>query len=187
MLEKAKINKPLAYAILGQSISDEANIGVDSIKICLVSKEEAKFLWDIGNAWGLVNVFRRFNYPEGKYREWGFTIKAEKRKEIYKTIGPMPNLDKDVAFRHLVKRNIKGGNKRAHGQTKNEIIRILRDKGPLTARSIMYELDIGYGALKTHLKELSLRKNIKIIGKNTADFRHSHRRQANLWGINIKV
>lgn len=184
LLEKALADKLLAYSIIGQSISDEATIGTDTVKICLVSKEEAKFLWDIGNAWGLVNNFRKFNGPGGKYREWGFTIRAEKRRELYEEIRPMPNPDKDRAFRHLASRNVAGGNKKAHGRTKSEIVETLRRRGPLTAREIMYELDLGYGALKTHLRDLRVRKVVTIVGKNTMDIRHSHRRQANLWGIN---
>jgi len=185
MLEKAKSNKELALAIIGQAISDEADIGVVGIKISLVSKEEAKFLWEIADKWEWANKFKRFKDTEGLYDKWGFTIKSEKREEIYDGIGPIPNPEKDRAFKHLVKHQgiIK---KTKHNVTKNKILQVLKAKGPIIARTLMYGVDISYSALKEHLNDLRKNDVVVVVGKNVNDIKHAHRRQANLWFLKEK-
>nr|MBA4404766.1 hypothetical protein [Nanoarchaeum sp.] len=182
LMKKAMKNKEIALAIIGQAIMDEADIGLAGIKINLVSKSEAKNLWTIANRWNWVNKFRRFVDGEHRFDEWGFSFKADKIKEIYDSIKPLPNKDKDVAFRHLVKHQGKI-TKTKHGLTKNKILCTLSRDGPMTRRELMYKVDIGYSTLKQHLLDLKRNNLVCICGKNTRDVRHSHRRQADLWSI----
>ncbi len=182
MLKKAKKNKEIALAIIGQAIMDEADIGLAQIKINFVSKTEAEFLWNIANRWGWTNKFRRFVDTKHKYDEWGFTFKADKIKEIYNSIEPLPNEDKDTAFRHLVKHQGKVPRTK-HGLTKNKILEVLARNGPMTRRELMYKVDIGYSTLRRHLSDLKNNGLVGICGKNTNDVRHSHRRQADLWNV----
>jgi len=182
MLKKAKKNKEIALVIIGQAIVDEANIGLTQIKINFVSKSEAKFLWEIANKWGWANRFRRFRDNKRKYDKWGFTFKASKLKEIYNFIGPLPNEDKDIAFRHLVKHQGKIP-KTKHGLTKKRILETLSKNGPMTRRDLMYRIDIGYSTLKGHLLDLKKKGFVDVCGKNLNDVRHSHRRQADLWTV----
>lgn len=183
IIKKAKRNKKLALAIIGQAILDEADIGLCSITISYVSKETAKYLWDIANYWKLANKFRKFKDAEGRYDKWGFSIKAEKRKEIYNAIKPLPDPDRDRAFRHLIGRNLEGEPLKSRGQSKMQIILELLHNGPMTTRNIMYNVGIGYATLKGHLRDLKSIGLVKITGKNIDDLRHKNMRQANLWGI----
>jgi len=182
LLEKAIKNKEIAIAIIGQTIMDEADIGLANVKINLVSKTEAKNLWIIANKWKWVNKFRRFIDGEHKFDEWGFTFKSDKIREIYNSIGPLPNKDKDIAFRHLVKHQGKIP-KTKHGLTKNKILFNLSKYGPMTRRELMYKVDIGYSTLKQHLLDLKKNDLVYVCGKNVNDVRHSHRRQADIWSI----
>jgi len=182
MLKKALKNKELAVAIVGQAISDEADVGLTQVKISLVSKEEAIFIWRIASKWKWANKFRRFADTEHKYDEWGFTLKSEKLKEIYDKIKPLPNKDKNIAFLHLIKHQGKIP-KSGHGKTKLKILKVLIEYGPMTRRNLMYEVDIGYSTLKEHIQDLRDDDIVKIVGKNIDDVRHSHRRQADLWDI----
>src|SRR4030065_2622057 len=99
--ELALKSKDVAYAIIGQAIIDEGDIGQTSVTVAYYSESMARYLWEIADRWGLANPLRHKRKMSGA-RGWSFTIKAHKRKELYDFIGPLPDKKKDFAFNHLL-------------------------------------------------------------------------------------
>ena len=97
-------NKQIAVAVLGQALLDEGGIGAQSITIFYTNKGEADQLWRIANSLGYANSFRKKKHRN--HYQYGFSIKASKRKELCDQIGPLPNPVKDGIFRHLADRRL---------------------------------------------------------------------------------
>ncbi len=177
--ELAMKNEDVAYALIGQAILDEAKIGPDTIRISYYSEEEARYLWEVGKRWNLVNDLRT-EKAHGTQR-WVFTIKANARRRLYETIGPLPNSAKDKAFRHLIGRNPKGGNwKYRRGEAKKAILNVLGT--PKTIRQICESTDLGSSSVRKHLRELERKGKVRKIGKNVKATRKNYR-LAELWLI----
>jgi DNA-binding transcriptional ArsR family regulator len=175
--ELAMKNEEIAYAVIGQAILDEAKIGPEAIRISYYSAEEASYLWEVGRCWNLVNDLRTEKAHGAK--RWVFTIKANARQRLYKAIGPLPNPSKDRAFRHLIARNIKGGNwQYCKGEAKKAILDMLRT--PKTVREICECINLGSSSVRKHLKSLEKEGKIRKVGKNINAIRKNYR-LAELW------
>ena len=57
MKKLAMEDENIAYALIGQAVLDEAKIGPDMIRISY-SEEEARYLWEVGKRWNLINDLR---------------------------------------------------------------------------------------------------------------------------------
>ena len=104
ILQLALSNKQIAVAVLGQALLDEGGIGSQSITIFYTSKGEAEHLWKIADSLGYANVFRKKKHRN--HYQFGFSIIASKRRELYDQISPLPNPVKDQVFRHLAGRKL---------------------------------------------------------------------------------
>ena len=113
ILELALNNSQIAVAVLGQALLDEGGIGSQSITVFYTNKGEAEQLWKIANSLGYANPLSKKKHRN--HYQYGFSIKATKRKELYEQIGPLPNVTKDRIFLHLAKRG--GKTVRAKGDT----------------------------------------------------------------------
>jgi hypothetical protein len=91
---------------------------------------------------------------------WWFTIRAEKRKDLYDAIGPIPDERKDRAFRHLLGSQPSGRNKYRRGEAEQLILRMLRKEGPMTRRELMYRLGTCGSSVGEHL--LSLKRTGRV-------------------------
>jgi len=177
MKELARGNENIAYALVGQAILDEAKIGLDTIRISYYSEGEARYLWEVGRRWNLVNDLRT-EKAHGAER-WVFTIKASARGRLYDAIGPLPNSAKDRAFKHLVARDPRGGNwKYDKGEAKKAILSALRT--PKTVRQICEHTNLGSSSVRKHLKDLETKGKVRKIGKNVNAIRKNYR-LAELW------
>src|SRR5512136_2532279 len=93
ILQLALSNKQVAVAVLGQALLDEGGIGAQSITVFYTNKGEAEHLWAIAASLGYANALRKKKHRD--HYQYGFSIKASKRKELYLQIGPLPNPVKD--------------------------------------------------------------------------------------------
>lgn len=114
LLELALHDRHIAVAVLGQALLDEGGIGSQSITIFYTNKGEAQQLWRIADSLGYANAFRR-KWHRNHY-QYGFSIKASKRRDLYRQIGPLPNPAKDKIFLHLSNRG--GRTVRINGETR---------------------------------------------------------------------
>ncbi|MFQ6065183.1 MAG: hypothetical protein ACE5L6_06880 [Candidatus Bathyarchaeia archaeon] len=163
MKKLAMENEDIAYALIGQAILDEAKIGPDMIRISYYSEEEARYLWNVGKRWNLVNDLRTEKAHGAK--RWVFTIKAGSRQKLYGMIGPLPNPEKDRAFKHLIARNPKGGMwKYKRGKAKRVILSLL--KTPKTVRELCIESGLGGSSGGRHLRDLERAGKVRKVGKN---------------------
>jgi DNA-binding transcriptional ArsR family regulator len=178
ILTLALSDKQIAVTVLGQALLDEGGIGSQSITIFYTNRGEAEQLWKIADSLGYANVFRRKKHRN--HFHYGFSIKASKRKELYEKIGPLPNLVKDIVFRHLATRQM-GKSVRCRGETRTLILESLA-REPKTVLQLMLELNTSASTMRRHLKELNRRGLVKIVGKNTVAFQKSLR-TAHLWGL----
>ena len=178
VMQRALKDKAVAMAIIGQAIIDEGAIGVDgSITVSYTSYENAYNLWKIANAWGLVHPLRKKLYKT--HTKWVVAFKAEKREEIYKYIGPLPDPRKNKMFRHIL-RNPRGRiHKGGKGEVQRKILELLKRK-PLTIREISYALDLSGSTVRKHLKKLAERGKVTIIGVNKNSL-NKNQRTAHLW------
>jgi len=175
--EQAMKNENLTHAIVGQAILDEAKIGPDMIRISYYSEEEARYLWEVGKRWNLVNDLRMEEAHGAK--RWVFTIKASARQRLYEAIGPLPNPSKDRAFRHLVARDSKGGNwKYSKGEAKKAILSVL--SLPTTVREVCEKTNLGSSSVRKHLRSLEKEGKVRRVGKNVNAIRKNYR-LAELW------
>ncbi|MCJ2514059.1 MAG: hypothetical protein LN408_06445, partial [Candidatus Thermoplasmatota archaeon] len=102
ILKMAKNNKDAAMAIIVQAIIDEGAIGADgTINITYTSKKNAVYLWEIADTWNLVHPIRTKKYVT--HTKWCISFRAEKREEIYKLVGPLPDPKHDKMFRHILR------------------------------------------------------------------------------------
>jgi predicted HTH transcriptional regulator len=175
ILKLALEDRKIAVAVLGQALLDEGGIGAQSITIFYTSKSEAIHLWKIANSLGYANAFRKKKHRN--HYNYGFSIKASKRKELYNQIGPLPNPTKDRVFRHLANRQIE--HVRGRGLTKNQILQSL-STNPKTVLQLMLELNTSASTMRRHLAELRRQDLVKIAGKNKRAFQKSLR-TADLW------
>ena len=174
----AKKNKDVAMALIVQAIIDEGAIGADgTITISYTSKENAFYLWDIANTWKLVHPLRKKKYIS--HTKWIVSFQAEKRKEIYANVGPLPDPMHDKMFRHILRRHKGGSHKGKRGETKREIYENLKNKN-MTIREISYALDISSSTVKSHLKKLKEEGRIFIVGVNK-DCIKKNQRIAQIW------
>jgi len=177
MKKLAMENEDIAYALIGQAILDEAKIGPDMIRISYYSEEEARYLWNVGKRWDLVNDLRT-EKAHGA-RRWVFTIKAGSRQKLYEMIGALPNPEKDRAFRHLVARNPKGGIwKYKRGEAKRVILSLLRTQK--TVRELCMESGLGGNSVRRHLRDLEKVGKVRKSGKNVKAEKKNYR-LAELW------
>ena len=178
--EKVKKDKNIAMAIVIQAIIDEGAIGADgSIVITYTSKNNAIYLWDIANAWDLVHPLRTKKYIT--HTKWCVSFKAEKRKEIYDFVGPLPDQRQDKMFRHVL-RHYKGGIQKGNrGETKLKIMKLLKNKA-MTVRDISYALDLSASTIRTHLKKLKKEEKVFIIGFNK-NSPNKNQRTAEIWAL----
>ena len=154
--ELALKSKDVAYAIIGQAIIDEGDIGQTSVTVAYYSESMAPYLWEIADRWGLANPLRHKRKMSGA-RVWSFTIKAHKRKELYDFIGPLPDKKKDFAFNHLLIPQPSGKHKYRRKEAKKLILEALQKGRPLTRRELMYELGIRGSTVGRHLLQLQKR------------------------------
>jgi len=177
MKELAMENEDIAYALVGQAILDEGKIGPDMIRISYYSEGEARYLWEVGRRWNLVNDLRTEKAHGAK--RWVFTIKASARRRLYEAIGPLPNSANDRAFKHLVAREPKGGNwKYSRGEAKKAILSTLMT--PRTVREICEHVNLGSSSVRKHLRDLEKEGKVRKAGKNVNAIRKNYR-LAELW------
>lgn len=176
LVKRALSNKQIAITILGQAILDEGGIGASGITIFYTNEGEAKQLWTIANSLGYANPFRKKKHRN--HYHYGFSIKAEKIREFYDEVGPLPNPTKDQVFQHLAKRrpNI---HIRARGETRKLILQSLQEK-PKTVLQLMLELNISSSTVRKQLRDLYTQGLVEICGKQQDAFQRS-RRTAHLW------
>jgi hypothetical protein len=177
ILELALTNREIAAVVLGQALLDEGGIGSQSITIFYTNKGEAEQLWKIADSLGYANALRKKKHRD--HYQYGFSIKASKRKELYGQIGPLPNPIKDKVFLHLASRQ--GKSVRAEGETRKLIVQSLKIK-PKTVLELMLELDTNASTMRRHLKQLQATELVEIIGKDRGAFQKSLR-TANLWKV----
>lgn len=176
ILKLALNNKKIAVAVLGQALLDEGGIGAQSITVFYTSESEALHLWKIANSLGYANAFRKKKHRN--HYNYGFSIKASKRKELYSKIGPLPNPKKDRVFRHLSDRRL-GKSMRGRGETRNLILQSLATE-PKTVLQLMLELNTSASTMRKHLRELCQKERVRVVGKDKGAFQKSLR-TANLW------
>lgn len=177
MKKLALEDEGIAYALIGQAILDEAKIGPDMIRISYYSEEEARYLWEVGKRWNLVNDLRTEKAHGAK--RWVFTIKASARRRLYEAIGPLPNSAKDKAFKHLVAREPKGGNwKYSRGEAKKAILSTLTM--PRRVREICERTNLSSSSVRKHLRNLEKEGKVRKAGKNVNAIRKNVR-LAELW------
>jgi hypothetical protein len=179
ILEISLKNGEIAVAVLGQALLDEGGIGAQGITIFYTSKYEALHLWKIADSLGYANVFRKKKHRD--HYNYGFSIKASKRKELYDQIGPLPNPTKEIIFRHLSNRQ--NNSRRKRGLTKNQVLLAISTT-PKTVLQLMLELDVSASAIRKHLRQLQRQNLVRIIGKDKTAFQKSLR-TANLWSSKI--
>jgi|WetSurMetagenome_2_1015567.scaffolds.fasta_scaffold651557_2 hypothetical protein len=175
ILELALRDVHVAIAVLGQAILDEGGIGSQSITIFYTNKGEAEQLWKIADSLGYANELRRKKHRN--HYQYGFSIKAAKRNELYNQIGPLPNPVKDKIFSHLANRGRKSI--RAKGETRKLVLQSLKSE-PKTVLELMLELNTNASTMRRHLKRLQAQGLIKTAGKDSGAFQKSLR-TANLW------
>jgi len=176
ILRLALNDKRIAVAVLGQALLDEGGIGAQSITVFYTSKSEAVHLWKIADSLGYANAFGKKKHRN--HYNYGFSIKASKRKELYSQIGPLPNPAKDKVFRHLANRCL-GKNLRGRGETRTLILQSLV-KDPKTVLQLMLDTNTSASTVRRHLSNLRNKDFVKIIGKDKGAFQKSLR-TADLW------
>jgi DNA-binding transcriptional ArsR family regulator len=177
-LQKALNDENLAYAILGQAILDEGSIQTDKLEIFYNDRSTAYFLYKIAKRWGFADNFRVKH--ANKQIKYGFTIKATVRAKLYEKIAPLPDKDRDIAFKFLV-RDLKGWQTNARAKPRSRIIQSLT-QSPKTVREICYELNRSSSTVRIHLKELKSKGMVTILGKNT-NSRRGKRKCAFIWAL----
>ena len=182
-LPKAKrlayASKEIAYAIIGQAILDEGDIGQTSVTIAYYTESMARYLWEIANSWELANPLRVKTRKNGA-KVWSFTIKAGKRTDLYDVIGPLPDEKKDHAFRHLMIAQPSGKHKYRRGEAKHLISQMLQKEGPMTRRELMYRLGIRGSTVCAHLLEL---KKEGMVTDTTCANGFGRKQSSKLWKI----
>ena len=178
ILAIAKANKDVAAAIIVQAIIDEGAIGADgSITITYTSKENAMYLWEIAHAWNFVHPLRKKEYSN--HTKWCVSFRADKRKELYELVGPLPDPRHDKMFRHILRNHHGGPHKNGRGESERMILEVLRKK-PTTVRQIAYDLDLSASSVRKHLRTLRKNKKIIVSGCDKKAI-HKNQRTAEIW------
>ena len=169
-------------ALIVQAIIDEGAIGADgSINITYTSKKNAIYLWEIANAWHLVHPMRTKHYVT--HTKWCISFRAEKRKEMYKLFGPLPDPRQDKMFRHILRNHTGGVHKAKRGETKRKLLNLLKNKS-MTVREISYSLDISASTARTHLRNLKKDGEIFVEGYDKKS-PNKNQRTAQIWAFSI--
>ena len=180
--ELAKKNKNIAMEIIVQAIIDEGAICADgTINITYTSEKNATYLWEIANAWDLVHPLRTKNYTT--HTKWCISFRAERREEIYKLVGPLPDPKYDKMFCHILRKYKGGLHKRGRGETQSKISGLLK-KNDMTVREIAYALDVSASTVRSHLKRLKKENKVVVRGLN----KHSpykNMRTAQIWAFSM--
>ena len=171
--------KEVAYAIIGQAILDEGDVGQTSIWIAYYSEDMARYLWEIADRWELANSLHVKVRKNGA-RVWSFTIKAPKRSDLYDVIGPLPDKRKDRAFRHLLIPQPSGKHKYRRGEAKRLILQKLQRNGPMTRRELMYELRIRGSTVARHLLQLKKKGSLE---ETMSGARFGRKQSSKLWRL----
>lgn len=178
----AKKNKDIAMAIINQAIIDEGAIGADgSITITYTSKENAVYLWDIANAWDFVHPLRIKKYPN--HTKWCISFRAEKRKELYSMVGPLPDPRHDKMFQHILRDHTGGPHKAERGITEKRVLELLK-KRTQTVRQIAYALDLSASSVRKHLRNLQKKKLVQVHGYDKQAI-YKNQRTAEIWIYSI--
>jgi len=182
ILKLAKKNEDIAIAIIIQAIIDEGAIGADgSIKVTYTSEKNAIYLWEIANAWDLVHPMQIKKYKT--HTKWCISFKAEKRKQTYKLVGPLPDPRQDRMFRHILRKYKGGLHKGKRGETRKKISELLKNKA-MTVRDIAYALDISASTVRKHLKKLKKDGEIFMSGYNKKS-PYKNQRTAQIWAFSM--
>ena len=182
ILELAKENKDIAMAIVIQSIIDEGAIGADgSINVTYTSKKNAMYLWEIADNWNLVHPLRTKVYDT--HTKWCISFRAEKRKEIYKAVGPLPDPKYDKMFRHILREHKGGPHKGRRGEMKNRVLELLKTNS-MTVRDISYALDLSASTVRKHLRTLKEDGKVFINGCNK-NSPSKNMRTAQIWSYSM--
>jgi len=178
ILAIAKENKDIAAAIIVQAIIDEGAIGADgSITITYTSKENAVYLWEIAHAWDFVHPLRKKEYSN--HTKWCVSFRADKRKELYELVGPLPDPRHDKMFRHILRNHNGGPHKNGRGESERMVLDVLRKK-PTTVRQISYDLDLSASSVRKHLRTLRKNKKVIVSGYDKKAL-HKNQRTAEIW------
>jgi DNA-binding transcriptional ArsR family regulator len=178
ILAIAKVNKDVAAAIIVQAIIDEGAIGADgSITITYTSKENAMYLWEIAHAWDFVHPLRKKEYSN--HTKWCVSFRADKRKELYELVGPLPDPRHDKMFRHILRNHHGGPHKNGRGESERMVLDVLRKK-PTTVRQIAYDLDLSASSVRKHLRTLRKNKKVIVSGCDKKAI-HKNQRTAEIW------
>ena len=182
ILKMAKNNKDVAMAIIVQAIIDEGAIGADgTINITYTRQENAVYLWEIADAWDLVHPMRTKKYIT--HTKWCISFRAEKRKEIYKSVGPLPDPRHDRMFRHILRNNRGGAHKGKRGETQRKILEMMKKRN-MTVRDIAYSLDLSASTVRTHLRSLRNDGSVLVTGYNKKS-PHKNQRIAQIWACSM--
>jgi len=178
----AKKNKDVAMAIIIQAIIDEGAIGADgSINVTYTSKKNALYLWEIAKAWNLVHPLRNKIYST--HTKWCISFRAERRKEIYESVGSLPDPKYDKMFRHILRRYKGGPHKGKKGEMRNKVLEVLKTKD-MTVRDISYALDLSASTVRKHLRKLEGDNKVFVIGYNK-DSPSKNMRTAQIWSYSM--
>ena len=180
ILESARNNKNIAMAIINQAIIDEGAIGADgTITITYTSRNNAYYLWNIAHAWNLVHPMRIKQYSN--HIKWCISFKAENRKDIYNSVGSLPDPRQDKMFRHILRRCTGGPHKGKRGETRKKVLGLLKQKD-MTVRDIAYALDISASTVRTHLRHLRDEGKVLVLGLNKKS-PFKNQRTAEIWSL----
>lgn len=117
------------------------------------SREFVNFIFDVCKKWNWTNKDKIKKRDIVGYKPvYGFYLNSGSIAEIYKLAGPCADINKDKEFKHAISLR-KPGRHRKIGQTKGEIIRLIK-KNINTAKQISFELGIGIHNIRKPLLEL---------------------------------
>jgi DNA-binding transcriptional ArsR family regulator len=174
----AKKNKNIASAIIVQAIIDEGAIGADgSITITYTSKKNAVYLWDIAHTWDFVHPMRKKQYFN--HTKWCISFRADKRKELYDLVGPLPDPRHDKMFRHILRNHIGGPYKNGRGESEKMILALLKKRAK-TVRQLAYDLDLSASSVRKHLRVLRNKKQVIVSGFDKQSI-YKNQRTAEIW------
>jgi DNA-binding transcriptional ArsR family regulator len=175
-------NKVMANALLGQAIIDEGFIGAGgSLEISYTSKQNAEWIWKIGNAFGLVHPLTEKAYKN--HKKWIVKFRPQIRI-VLKELGKFPDKRQQEMIDHIVDRNPKGGkSKYQKGEAKEKIINSLKES-PKTIRNLSYDLDLSASTVKGHVYELNKRGLVVLSGLDKKN-EHKNQRTSKIWKMQL--
>jgi DNA-binding transcriptional ArsR family regulator len=158
----------LACALLGQALLDEGYLRGSPVTVFYASKQISESLWKVGERWGLVNGFRsKRGYNHTK---WGFSVKAIRLKDIYRTVGPLPDRRKDKELQQAAFRSMKKAyHQNPRGRTRHRLL-IYLSHTPRTRADCVTHLGLSYSTVRKHMSSLLRENLICIKGRNANAF-----------------